>query len=97
MSKKLVDGVWVIACDWEDPETGKTCTLGEEGEPAMFVDPTGGREPANHYQCGRHHGIIPQAEQEEFQLPEGHKLNQEVLSKEAKGVEVEDIEEEDDE
>lgn len=70
MSKKREGGVWVIVCDFVD-EDGKECDLGYEGDPAMFVDPDGGRNPEMHFQCGRHHGIIPQAEKEEFQLPEG--------------------------
>jgi len=86
MSKKLMDGVWIVACDW--PE----CDLGLEGEPAQFVDPDGGRDPDKHFQCGRHHGIIPQAEQEDFQLPEDHKLNTEVIKRGAKRIEVEEIE-----
>jgi len=79
MSRQLVNGVWVIACDWLDPETKKTCDLGVDGEPAMFVDPHGGKNPLDHFQCGRHHGIIPQAEKPEFQLPEDHTLNVDVL------------------
>jgi len=80
MSKKIIDGIWIIVCDWVDPQTGKTCDLGKDedgmpdGSPLMAVDPDNGRSPEKHFQCGRHHGIIPQAEQEEYQLPEGHKL-----------------------
>lgn len=73
MSKKLVDGVWVVACDWVD-ENGKACNLGVFEEPKMFVDPNGGRNPETHFQCGIHHGVIKQADDPNFQLPEGHKL-----------------------
>ncbi len=86
MSKKLVDGVWIIMCDW------KGCDLGLEGEPAQFVDPDGGRTPSKHFQCGRHHGIIPQAEKPEFQLPEDHKLNTEVIKRGAERIEVQEVE-----
>lgn len=92
MSKRLEDGIWVVVCDWEDPETGKPCDLGFEGAAAMFVDPDGGRNPELHFQCGRHHGIVKQEEKPEFQLPEGHKLNQEVVSRDADDVEVEEVE-----
>lgn len=92
MSKRLEDGVWVVACDWKDPETGEACDLGFEGAPAMFIDPDGGRNPELHFQCGRHHGIVKQEEKPEFQLPEGHKLNQEVVSRDADDVEVEEVE-----
>ncbi len=80
MSKKLMDGVWITSCDWKNTDTGEVCTLGVGGEPAMFVDPDQGRDPSLHFQCGRHHGVIPQAEQEEFQLPEGHVLNETIMS-----------------
>jgi len=74
MSREIVDGVWVIKCDFKDEfETG--CSFGVHGEPAMFIDPTGGRNPDEHFQCGRHHGIVKQEENPEFQLPEDHKLN----------------------
>jgi len=78
MSKKQVDGVWVIVCDWED-ENGNPCDLGAFGEPQMFVDPDGGKDPEAHYQCGIHHGIIKQEDQPEFQLPEDHPLNDDTL------------------
>lgn len=94
MSKKLVSGIWVTQCDWIDPETGNPCDLGYEGDPAQFVDPDGGRDPETHFQCGRHHGIIPQSEQEDFKLPEGHKLNEEVLSSSADDVSVEEVKDE---
>ncbi len=71
MSKKREAGVWVVVCDFVDDETDKPCDLGYEGDPAMFVDPDGGRNPEMHFQCGKHHGITKQAEKEEFQLPEG--------------------------
>ncbi len=80
MSKKLMEGVWITSCDWKDPETGDRCVLGVDGDPAMFVDPDQGRDPSLHFQCGRHHGVVPQAEKEEFQLPEGHVLNETVMS-----------------
>ncbi len=68
MSKHLsTDGIWVTTCDWVDPETGDPCNLGIDGEPQQFVDPENGRDPSSHYQCGRHHGLIPQAERPEFQ------------------------------
>jgi hypothetical protein len=78
MSKKLIDGIWVVECDWVDA-TGKPCSLGLEGAPAMFVDPNRGKNATDHFQCGRHHGIIPQSERPEFQLPDGHRLNESVL------------------
>ena len=73
MSKQKVDGVWVIVCDWVDPETKKPCNLGLYNEPKMFVDPDGGRTPETHYQCGIHHGVVKQEDRPEFQVPEGHK------------------------
>jgi len=73
MSKKLVDGFWVIICDWVY-EDGKPCDLGVAGEPKMFVDPDGGRNESKHYQCGSHHGIVKQEDLPEYQIPEGHKL-----------------------
>jgi len=79
MSRQLMDGVWVVICDWTDPETGKSCDLGVDGQPTMFVDPKGNNGGNEHYQCGRHHGIIPQKEKPEFQLPKGHKLNEEIM------------------
>lgn len=85
-------GCWVIKCDWEDPTTGKACALGVDGAPALFVDPSGGKNADDHFQCGRHHGIIPQAERPEFQLPEGHKLNTDVLRSDADTVTVEEEE-----
>ena len=94
MSRQLMSGVWVIVCDWVDPNTNEKCKLGREGEPAMFVDPQGNKGGNDkHFQCGRHHGIIPQKEKPEFQLPEGHKLNQEVLKpgKQMEGVEIEEV------
>ena len=87
MSKKLVEGYWVIECDWEG------CDLGHEGRAAQFVDPEGGKNPDSHFQCGRHHGIIPQEEKPEFQLPEDHKLNQEVFTRDAEEITVEEVEE----
>ncbi len=86
MSKKFMDGVWIVQCDWEG------CDLGREGEPAQFVDPDGGRNPESHFQCGRHHGIIPQEEKPEFQLPEDHKLNKEVFERDAEKIRVEEVE-----
>ena len=91
MSKKLTDGVWVITCDWKDPSTGEQCNLGRDNEIAQFIDPDGGRNPNKHFQCGRHHGVIPQAEKPEFQLPEDHKLNTEVIKRGAKRIEVEEV------
>lgn len=67
MSKNFTDGIWVTTCDWVDPKTGDSCNLGVDGEPQQFVDPESGRNPDSHYQCGRHHGLIPQAERPEFQ------------------------------
>ena len=94
MSKYLdtILNCWIIKCDWEDPETGKLCDLGVEGEPRQFVDPDGGRNPEMHFQCGEHHGIVKQENKPEFQLPEGHKLNQDVLSSDSDTVKVEEIE-----
>lgn len=79
MSKKLMDGVWILVCDWKDPETGTACELGTDEEPAQFVDPDQGRDPDLDFQCGRHHGVVPQAERPEFQLPDGHKLSETVM------------------
>ncbi len=84
MSKKLVDGVWVIVCDWID-EKGIVCDLGVDAEPKMFVDPDGGRNTEMHFQCGSHHGILKQEDRPEYQLPEGHELLENTLvSDEAK-------------
>jgi hypothetical protein len=88
MSKKLVDGVWVIVCDWVDPTTNKTCDLGAEGDPKMTVDPDGGKDPSAHYQCGIHHGVVKQEDRPEFQVPKGHKLNEEVLKRGRYGDEI---------
>ncbi len=85
MSKKLVDGVWVVECDWEG------CNLGKEGKPSQFIAPDGGRDLNKHFQCGRHHGIIPQEEKPEFQLPEDHKLNQEVFTRDAEEITIEEV------
>lgn len=79
MSKQKVDGVWVVVCDWTDPDTGKLCDLGHEGEPRMAVDPDAGQKPDTHFQCGAHHGIVKQEHRPEFQLPKDHKLNKEVV------------------
>ena len=79
MSKKMMDGVWILVCDWKDPETGDPCKLGDEEEPAMFVDPDQGRDPGLDFQCGRHHGVVPQAERPEFQLPDDPALNETVM------------------
>ncbi len=92
MSKEQVDGVWVEVCDWVDPETGRPCNLGHEGEPRMAVDPDGGKNPGTHFQCGAHHGIVKQEYKPEFQLPEDHKLSEEVLKQGADGVKVEEVE-----
>jgi hypothetical protein len=96
MSRKLVSGVWVVVCDWVDPATQERCKLGVEGDPAMFVDPMGRKGENKHFQCGRHHGIIPQKEKPEFQLPKDHKLNQEVLKPGTvmEGVQVEEVDDE---
>ena len=80
MSRKMVDGFWVVVCDWTDPLTEELCTLGEDGDKAMYIDPMGGKGRDTHFQCGRHHGVVPQSEKPEFQLPKGHKLNEEVLT-----------------
>lgn len=85
-------GCWIVKCDWADPVTGETCTLGTDGEPRKFIDPDGGRDPEMHFQCGQHHGYEKQERKPEYQLPEGHKLNQEVISPEAETVEVEEVE-----
>ena len=96
MSKQKVDGVWVVVCDWVDPKSGRPCDLGHEGEPRMAVDPDGGRNPDTHFQCGSHHGIVKQEYRPEFQLPKGHKLNEEVLRRGETGdkVTVEEVEDE---
>lgn len=86
MSKQLIEGIWVIVCDWEG------CSLGQDGAPAQFIDPEGGKNPDSHFQCGRHHGIIPQKERPEFQLPEDHVLNTDVLKQDAEDIEVEEAE-----
>lgn len=99
MSRQLVDGVWVLVCDWQDPVTGMSCTFGTDDDgkpnsaPRMTVDPEAGQSTDKHFQCGSHHGVIPQAEKPEFQLPKGHKLNEEVLRPgiEMQGAEVEEI------
>lgn len=99
MSRQLMRGVWVLVCDWKDPVSGEGCTLGIDddgkpsGQPRMAVDPDAGGSPEKHYQCGRHHGVVPQAEKPEFQLPKGHKLNEEVFRPgvEMEGTEVEEI------
>lgn len=70
MSKKREAGVWVVVCDFVDDD-GKPCDLGYDGEPAMFVDPDGGKTPEMHFQCGKHHGIVKQSDKPEYQLPEG--------------------------
>jgi len=74
MSKQRIDGVWVIVCDWVDPETDKACDLGLYGDPKMFVDPDGGQDPETHYQCGAHHGVIKQEDDPAYQVPKDHKL-----------------------
>jgi len=75
MSREIVDGVWVIKCDFVGQD-GNTCSLGVDGDPAMFVDPTGGKDPNEHFQCGSHHGIIKQSDNPDFQLPDDHKLKE---------------------
>ena len=80
MSKKMIDGIWVVECDWSDPGTGALCDLGAGGEPCQFIDPDSGRDPNTHYQCGRHHGIIPQSEDPDFQAPPDMELNEDVLN-----------------
>ncbi len=96
MSKKIVEGVWVVVCDWVDPNTGKLCDLGYEGAPRMAVDPDAGMDQATHFQCGAHHGIVKQEFKPEFQMPDDHKLNEEVLKqgKKGDGIVVEEIEDE---
>ncbi len=81
MSKQLIDGVWVVVCDWKD-DAGKSCTLGVYNDPKMFVDPDGGRDPKVHFQCGAHHGVVKQEDDPNFQLPEGHKLQDSTFVKE---------------
>ena len=78
MGKKLVDGVWVIACDWVDNDNNP-CNLGTFGEPRMFVDPDRGTSEDKHYQCGAHHGVVKQEDNPDFQVPEGHKLSETTL------------------
>jgi len=79
MSKKREGGIWVIVCDWEDKD-GTPCNLGFEGDRAMFVDPDAGMSDVNHFQCGKHHGVIKQSEKEEYQLPDGHKLDESTIT-----------------
>lgn len=75
MVSKLKDGYWVLECDWQDPVTKDRCTYGRDddgnpnGLPRIVFDPDRGRAPNKHFQCGRHHGIVPQAERPEFQVP----------------------------
>lgn len=103
MSRQLIDGVWVLVCDWTDPDTGQPCDLGIDedgqpnGRPRMTIDPDAGRSPEKHYQCGRHHGMVKQEEKPEFRLPDDHKLNQEVLrpGTEMEGRSVEEVSEDD--
>ena len=94
MSKQLIDGVWVIICDWVD-ESGNSCNLGLYGEPKMFVDPDGGRTESKHYQCGAHHGIVKQEDRPEYQVPKDHKLanteNENVLIRKDVDENVKDI------
>jgi len=94
MNLQQMDGVWVMVCDWVDPKTGKPCDLGHEGEPRIAVDPEGGRNPDAHFQCGAHHGVVKQEYKPEFQMPEDHKLNEEVLKQGQKGdtITVEEVE-----
>jgi hypothetical protein len=80
MSKSRIDGIWVIVCDWKDPETERTCDLGIHGEPKMFVDPEQGKGPDSHFQCGSHHGIVKQEDRPEFQVPEDRKLAEDTES-----------------
>jgi len=96
MSRQQLDGVWVVVCDWVDSETGKPCNLGHEGGPRIAVDPDGGKSPDTHFQCGAHHGIVKQEFKEEFQLPEDHKLTEEVIKqgKEGDKIIVEEVEDE---
>jgi hypothetical protein len=79
MSKKLESGIWVIICDWLDEDTGEICNLGYDGAPAKFVDPDAGADSGSHFQCGKHHNIVKQSEKKEYQLPEGHKLNESTI------------------
>ena len=58
---------WVITCDW--PECGK-----------QFV--VGVNNGTEHFQCGIHHGIIPQKDRPEFQLPKDVEVNEDLLVKE---------------
>lgn len=74
----LEDGIWVVDCD----VCGK-----------RWFDPEGGKKKEHNFQCGSHHGIVKQKDLPEFQLPEDHKLNIEVLKKGAKKIEVEEVEE----
>lgn len=92
MSTQVVDGVWVIVCDWVDGG-GNACTQGRDGGPRMFVDPDGGKKPENHFQCGAHHGVLKQKDKPEFQLPADHTLNEAVLhpGQETDGVVVEEV------
>lgn len=67
MSKYFDPAVgWVITCDW--PECGKQFVVGANA--AAYE---------THYQCGRHHGIIPQKEKPEFQVSEDTEFNEDVV------------------
>lgn len=100
MSRTLINGVWVLVCDWKNEATGEICTLGigndgkPDGSPRMTIDPDAGTKSEKHFQCGRHHGVIPQKERPEFQLPKDHKLNEEVFrpGTEMEGTSTEEVE-----
>lgn len=62
---------WVVTCDW--PNCGKQFVVGA-------IRP--GEEKTKHYQCGSHHGIIPQKDRPEFQLPEDIEIKEDVIVKE---------------
>ena len=69
MSRSIVDGIWIITCDWKD-ESKNPCNLGLYGEPKTFVDPDGRHGKDTYYQCGNHHGVVKQEDKPEYQLDE---------------------------
>jgi len=58
---------WIVTCDW--PDCGKQYIIGLNG--AKYDD--------FHFQCGSHHGIIPQKDKPEFQLPEDVEVKEDVV------------------
>jgi len=68
MSKRFEPSVgWVVSCDW--PGCEKEFVVG--GNVA---------QTATHFQCGSHHGIIPQKDRPEFQVPKGTEVNEDLIT-----------------